>query len=136
MSIPSSVGNRFYRGGTPRIALPSAGDSERRRERPRRTKRILFASAHSIVDFSNGASVATLDILEGLTAAGFDCQAFCTAKLDLQTGVCLEDIVSAAGGPHQVRPMSCGEQRARVRYTRRHHVPVTIIQLDSTGHVP
>ena len=39
---------------------------------PRRSVgKILFASAHSIVDFSNGASVATLDVLQGLTSFDF-----------------------------------------------------------------
>ena len=31
-----------------------------------RKKRILFASVHSVLDFSNGVSVATLAILQGL----------------------------------------------------------------------
>ena len=94
----------------------------------------MFASAHSIVDFSNGASVATLDVLQGLAAAGFACQAFCTPKLDFQSEVCFEDVVGAMREPYQVRPSVCGAERARVLYTRRQAVPITIIRLESTRH--
>jgi hypothetical protein len=59
----------------------------------REAQRILFASAHSIVDFSNGASVATLGVLHGLCASGFECRAFCTPRLDLQKGTRLEHVL-------------------------------------------
>jgi glycosyltransferase involved in cell wall biosynthesis len=98
-------------------------------------RRILFASAHSILDFSNGASVATLDMLQGLTTFGLECQAFCTAKLDLNEDVCFEKIVGDLHEPHQVRRSVCGASRARILYTRRHQVPITFIRLDSTRHV-
>ncbi len=66
---------------------------------PSPNKKILFASAHSIVDFSNGASVATLDVLRGLAASGFECQAFCTTKMDFREEVCPEQIVGAVREP-------------------------------------
>ena len=56
-------------------------------------KRILFASVHSVLDFSNGASVATLDILQGLATLGFECQVFCTAKLDIHDEVSFEKMI-------------------------------------------
>jgi glycosyltransferase involved in cell wall biosynthesis len=136
VSIPSLLRRNSGRGWTLPDRFPGFGDSILRAGRPRPVKRILFASAHSVVDFSNGASVATLDVLEGLATGGFDCQAFCTAKLDLQTEVRFVDVVDAMGDPHQARPSVCGSQRARVLYTRHHNVPITIIQLDSTRHVP
>ena len=37
--------------------------------------------------------------------------------------------------PHHDQPSVCGSQRANVMYTRRQHVPVTIIRLESTRHV-
>ena len=37
--------------------------------------------------------------------------------------------------PHQDQRSVCGNQRANVLYTRRRHVPITIIRLDSTRHV-
>ena len=95
-------------------------------------RKILFASAHSIVDFSNGAAVATLDVLRGLGMAGFQCKAFCTSRLDFHDEVCLEKILAEAGEPHQVRASSCGSGQARLIYTRRYQVPITIVRLEST----
>ena len=136
MPFPSPLRRNCFQTCTLPDGVSGVRESERRSGRPRRVKRILFASAHSAVDFSNGASVATLDVLEGLATAGFECQAFCTAKLDLQSEVRFEDVVGAMGVPHEVRPSVCGAQHARVLYTRRQHVPITIIRLDSTRHVP
>ncbi len=102
------------------------------REPPR--ERILFASVHSILDFSNGASVATLDVLQGLTTLGFECEAFCTAKLDLQTEASIEKMIGDLHEPYQVRPSACGGDRARILYTRRHQVPITLIRHESTRH--
>ena len=62
--------------------------------------KVLFASVHSILDFSNGASVATLDVLQELTTRGFECQAFCTAKLDLQSEVSFEKMIGELHEPY------------------------------------
>ncbi len=99
-----------------------------------RRQRILFASAHSIVDFSNGASVATLDVLQQLAAVGFECQAFCTSRLDLQQDVSLERIIGDLGEPLQARPSVCGSEHAQILYTRRRRMPITVIRLESTRH--
>ncbi len=103
-------------------------------EAPPRRK-LLFASVHSILDFSNGASVATLDVLQGLTTLGFECQAFCTSKLDIHKEVNFEKIISDLHEPHQVRQSVCGTDRARVLYTRRHQVPITFMHLETTRHI-
>ena len=97
-------------------------------------RKILFASAHSIVDFSNGASVATLDVLQGLGTAGFDCQAFCTSRLDFQQEVCLEQIVGDLREPYQVRPSICGGECADLLFMRRRRVPITVMKLESSRH--
>ena len=97
-------------------------------------RKILFASVHSILDFSNGASVATLDVLQGLTTLGFECQAFCTAKLDLQTEVSFEKMIGDLHEPYQIRQSVCGDDRARILYTRRRQVPITFIRQESTRH--
>ena len=102
-------------------------------ENPRR--RILFASVHSLLDFSNGASVATLDVLEGLTALGFECEAFCAAKLDLQAEVGFEKMIGDLHEPYQVRSSIRGTDKAQVLYTRRGRVPITFIRQESTRHV-
>jgi glycosyltransferase involved in cell wall biosynthesis len=97
--------------------------------------KILFASVHSILDFSNGASVATMDVLQGLTARGFECQAFCTAKLDLQTEVSFEKMIGDLHEPFDVRPSVCGTDQAPILYARRGRVPITFIRQSSTRHV-
>jgi glycosyltransferase involved in cell wall biosynthesis len=102
----------------------------------RRGRRILFASAHSILDYSNGASVATLDVLQALATLGLECEAFCTTKLDLNVEVYFEKIVGDLHEPLQVRPSTCGANRAVVLYTRRRQVPITFIRLESTRHKP
>jgi hypothetical protein len=98
-----------------------------------RARRIVFASAHSIVDFSNGASVATLDVLRALSRASFECEAFCTPKLDLQEMSDLEDIIGSSGDAYLVLPGICGANRARMLYTQRHGVPVTVVHLESAS---
>jgi len=97
-------------------------------------RKVLFASAHSIVDFSNGASVATLDVLQGLISHGFESHAFCTPKLDLPHETCFEQIIGDLREPYQIRSSACGSHRARVLYTRRRDVPITVMRLDSTRH--
>jgi Glycosyltransferase Family 4 len=95
----------------------------------------VFASAHSIVDFSNGASVATLDVLHGLCGSGFECRAFCTPKLDLQMGARLEHVLDDATELYQILPAACGTERARILYTQRGPIPITVVNLDSSPQV-
>ena len=97
-------------------------------------ERVLFASAHSIVDFSNGAAVATLDVLQGLAAEGFACEAFCTSKLDFQREICVEDMIGDLHDPYQVRDSLCGPEQAQMLYTKRGRVPITVIRLESSRH--
>ena len=100
----------------------------------RLARKILFSSAHSVLDFSNGASVATMDVLQGLTTLGFECQAFCTAKLDLQSEVSFEKMIGDLHEPYEIRESVCGEDRARILYTRRGQVPITFIRQQTTRH--
>ncbi len=116
---------------SPRIALKTVPASSRLRL----ARKILFASAHSIVDFSNGAAVASLDLLQELAVSGFECQAFCTPKLDFPQEVPFEQIIGDLHEPYQVRPSMCGGHRAQVLYTRRRDVPITVIRLESTRHI-
>ena len=114
MSIRSPLPRNLRRGLIQRTVIPVV---EEQAAAPQRTKRILFASAHSIVDFSNGASVATLDMLEGHATAGFDCPAFCAAKLDYQREASLDEIVDAMHEPHHDET-SVSQRCARVSCPR------------------
>ena len=102
-------------------------------DKPATRQRIVFASAHSIVDFSNGASVATLDVLQCLATEGFDCQAFCTSRLDFQQEVILEQIVGDLRESYQIQPSICGGERANLLFTRQ-RVPITVMKLESSRH--
>ena len=84
--------------------------------------------------FFQRASVATLDVLQGLTLFGFESHAFCTPKLDLPRETCFEQIIGGLREPYQVRSSACGSHRAQMLYTRRRNVPITVMRLDSTRH--
>jgi glycosyltransferase involved in cell wall biosynthesis len=99
-----------------------------------RPRKIVFASGHSVLDFSSGAAVASMDLLQGLAASGFLCQAFCSPKLDFDHDVPLEEMVAKLGEPCEVCPSVSGANAARVLYTQRGPVRVTIVRLDSTIH--
>ena len=135
VSIPSPLSRSLCRGSIRRGGASVLSEPARRRAAPKPRKRILFASAHSIVDFSNGASIATLDMLEGLADSGFSCQAFCAAKLDFSRRLAWTRSSIRCMSRTRIEPSVCGSQRANVMYTRRRHVPVTIIRLESTRHV-
>jgi hypothetical protein len=57
MATPSTRLSSARRAFAPSKVLPVAGEPRRPGASPRLAKKVLFASAHSIVDFSNGASV-------------------------------------------------------------------------------
>ena len=78
--------------------------------------------------------MATMDVLQGLTTQGFECQAFCTAKLDLHSEVSFEKMIGDLDEPFQVRSSVCGADRAKILYTRRQQVPITFIRQGSTRH--
>jgi hypothetical protein len=46
----------------------------------RRVEKLVFASAHAIVDPSRGAAVATQEAVQLLAQSGFQCQAFYHAQ--------------------------------------------------------
>ena len=104
-----------------------------------RARKILFASAHAIVDFSNGASVATLDMLHGLCASGFRCCAFCMPKLDLPGAGRLEQFLTI---PESFTRFFRLPSAPSVHGSFTRNVvtfPITVVNLDSTpqvGHRP
>ena len=100
---------------------------------PRR--KVLFASAHSVVDFSSGAAVATLDALQGLAADGFECRAFCTSRVDLPGNAGLENVIAGWGGPELAGSPDGGPGRGRAVHLRRDRVPVTIVLVESSPTV-
>jgi len=56
--------------------------------------RLLFASIHSYLDPSSGAAMASREVLELLTARGWDCRALTCGVLDYQRETPLDDVMS------------------------------------------
>ncbi len=110
--------------------VPDSSASPPIADDPGRHVKILFASAHSVVDSSNGAAVATLDALRGLA-----CEAFCTASLDFPGDVHIEEAL--ADWDYAPRGGSGNDRSAtgRVLQLRRERVPITIVPVGSTRHV-
>ncbi len=57
--------------------------------------KILFASAHCVIDPSSGAAIATRELLESLVALGDDCRAFCMGIFDYHHETRPEDFLSS-----------------------------------------
>ncbi len=100
--------------------------------------RIVFASPHCVLDPSSGAAVATLDALEVLAGAGFCCQAFCATSLDPQEEICVEELLAQQGLPYETRRVVVAGRPARMLFTRRGRVPVTLFRtaFSQTGVLP
>jgi glycosyltransferase involved in cell wall biosynthesis len=113
----------------------SCAEPRRAHEPPEPARKVLFASAHSIIDPSSGASVATLDLLQGLASAGFESRAFCTLKLDLPCEASLEKVIGEWPEPFEIAPTLGGPYRGRVLRTRRQNVTITMLEVESTRHI-
>jgi glycosyltransferase involved in cell wall biosynthesis len=61
--------------------------------------RLLFASTHCYIDPSSGAALATRELLELLTARGWDCRALSCGVLDYQENTPLENVLDAIERP-------------------------------------
>jgi len=57
-------------------------------------KRLLFASIHSYLDPSSGAAMASREVLELLTARGWDCRALTCGVLDYQRETALDEALA------------------------------------------
>jgi hypothetical protein len=61
--------------------------------------RLLFASIHSYLDPSSGASLATRELLELLAARDWDCRAFTCGVLDFAQETPLQDVLASIEHP-------------------------------------
>lgn len=94
--------------------------------------KIAFASPHCLVDFTNGAATATLDALVCLQSLGFDCEAYCSSRLDSWEEVVVDELLAERGLPYTVSDMQIGAFRGRIVFTRYGNLPVTIFRSAST----
>ncbi len=65
----------------------------------RKVESIAFVSPHCLLDFTNGAAIATRDGLHLLADLGFQCEAFCGTRLD-ESQECLIEAPLARRGEH------------------------------------
>ncbi len=86
----------------------------------------VFAGVHSC------CGDATMDVLQGLATLGFDCQAFCTAKLDLPSDVSFEKMIGDLHEPYEVRESVCGDDRRGCSIPARGQVPITFVRQETT----
>ncbi len=96
------------------------------------TRKVAFVSPHCILDFTNGAATATLDGLALLARSGFQCQVFCSSRMDSWEEVLVEEVLARRGVRYAVRKAEIGEFRGRMIFTRYGNIPVTLFNSAST----
>ena len=99
----------------------------------KKNKKIAFVSPHCVVDFTNGAAVATFAGLKALAAQGFECQAFCATRLDSAEEGLIGEVLARQGIDYEVRNAQIGPYRGRLLFTQVENVPVTLFETASTG---
>ncbi len=95
--------------------------------------KILFASPHSIIDWSSGAAVATSDIVNLLGKSGFTCQAFCASKLDLPADTSFEQLLVNLRVPCTILTGTYRGVHQRLLQAQVGALPVTIFRTRSTS---
>ncbi len=95
-------------------------------------RNIIFASPHCLVDFTSGAAIATMQMLQLLQKSGFACQAFCGARLDAPEEALLEEMLASQGSRYETRRVKTGNDIRRMIFTFQGDVPITIFQTAST----
>ncbi len=95
-------------------------------------RKIAFVSPHCLMDFTNGAATATLDSLALLARSGFECEAFCSSRMDAWEEVLVEEVLAKRGVRYAVRNAQIGHYRGRMIFTSHGPVPVTLFNSAST----
>jgi glycosyltransferase involved in cell wall biosynthesis len=101
-----------------------------RKSKPAKT--IVFASRFSAVDFTNGASIATMQHLQLLQELGFVCRVFCATHLDASDEKSVEATLEEQKTPYEVRKVKVGDYTAQFIFTEQGGVPVTLFKTKST----
>ena len=105
------------------------------RDRPVRrhaVQKVLFAALHSYFDSSDPAPAVATDILQVLAQSGFTCQAFCGFGSVGAEENEIRHMLDGLGLPHHFRDSTCGPYAARLAFTRKDNVAVTLLQPRST----
>jgi glycosyltransferase involved in cell wall biosynthesis len=103
-----------------------------RKARGSKVHKIAFVSPHCVIDYFNGASIATVQALQFLHELGFECQAFCGSRLDTPGESLVEEQLARQHTPYEIRKAKIGDYDARMLFTFQDKVPVTLFQSAST----
>lgn len=98
----------------------------------REIKKVTFVSPHSVIDYYNGAAIATLHALQLLQRIGFECQAFCGSYLDVPDESNLEEQLIRQQTPYEARMAKIGDYEGRMIFALAGGVPVTSFGSAST----
>ena len=69
----------------------------------REVRKIAFISPHCLIDSSNGAATGTLDQLRLLQQMGFECEAFCAARVDRKERPSIQQVLTGQAVRYEVR---------------------------------
>jgi glycosyltransferase involved in cell wall biosynthesis/GT2 family glycosyltransferase len=107
---------------------PLFGDSPRSRP----VKKIAFVSTHCVIDYTNGAAVATFAGIKALTAQGFECQAFCATQFDAREAVDINKVMTRLGLKYEIRNARIGPYYGRMIFAMAENLPISLVETVST----
>ena len=114
-----------------RAGKPLFGDPIDLRPR-RKIEKVAFVSPHCVIDFTNGAAVATYAGLRLLASEGFFCDVFCGSRMDAWEQKSIEELFAKQGLNVEVRESQLGEHRAELLASSSDGLPVTVFRYSST----
>ncbi len=98
----------------------------------RKIEKIAFISPHCVLDFTNGAAVATYAGLRTVAKQGLSCRAICGSRMDSWEGQIVEEVFTRQGIGFEVIDVRIGRQQARVVCAKPDGFPVTVFKNAST----
>jgi glycosyltransferase involved in cell wall biosynthesis len=100
---------------------------------PRACRKIAFISPHCVMDFTNGAAVATYAGLRMLARQGFSCEVLCASRMDAWESKPVEAVLSQQGVGFQFRDVELDQYRGQLLLVEPDGFPVSIFK-NATTH--
>ena len=100
--------------------------------RPGSPPRLLFCSYHCYLDPSNGAALATRDLMELLAGSGWPCGVFSGPQLDYEQGESLPQLLSDYRLQVEVRRASAGPADFSVYHLVQGGLPISVYHTPNT----
>jgi glycosyltransferase involved in cell wall biosynthesis len=95
-------------------------------------RKIAFASPYCLIDSHSGAAIATTQALQLLHTLGFQCRAFCGARMDAPHESLPEEVVGGQSPTSEICQAESNEDEMRLISATHGAVPVTIFRSVST----